>query len=730
MKIALPDDLRVRLDWFDGPKICGVRAKKALLVSLDFTKPPSAETRELFGEDSDLFDFYMERGRASTLLREHFSWDVPRVRPTRAMLDLPWHFPLELIVIESEEKIPNELYRDVIPRDSAFGWFVRERYNNDWGAVQLALQRIGLNPENIQSRQCEHCELPVRSSDPAIRLCRHCAPRPPDPEAPSYYAHWMQQLLQMELPRYSSQEEVEREIRKTKRVWRLHCCFDQLDSPDFALDAIGWFCYEGLCGCFDTDSLLRGALLTTAEFLVKQHGFSWQLEDGVLFLSHPSFDAPVKADELLRIYGFCPPEEEEYEPILDLKELCTNAIQALARATWPPLNVAEACKYAEGEDKKAVKRLRKRTPEELDVCPETLTFSFREPGESELFYAEYSGTFRYRDGRWRAVIENSGVLEDESDDAGPPPIIAAAEAGDVEALRNLLDADPKLLHYHGGDFDIGTFSVDTPLASAAANGHAEAVQFLLDRGARPFKKPCHPCSALLRACANGHLKVVELLLRHGVPAEPPPNTQKKLDDIEQGEDVSPKRLFAMMREDFLDDAPTPLEEAAKHNHPAIVRLLLAHGADPLHRQGLTGDTPLHKGYPFPEVLAVLLEAGVPIDVRDRFGKTALHHATIFGTLLDTLRKQGVADDEFMGEARLYAGAVEHLIALGADINARAENGETPLHLAAQDGSKAYVQYFLDHGADRDAKTGAGKTPLDYAEERDNRDAIELLMETL
>jgi ankyrin repeat protein len=55
------------------------------------------------------------------------------------------------------------------------------------------------------------------------------------------------------------------------------------------------------------------------------------------------------------------------------------------------------------------------------------------------------------------------------------PIFDAARAGDVEALRQALEAEPQLLAARDAD-------QRTPLAVAAAAGQAEAVKELLQRG--------------------------------------------------------------------------------------------------------------------------------------------------------------------------------------------------------------------------------------------------------
>ncbi|MCP4644321.1 MAG: hypothetical protein GY851_28015, partial [bacterium] len=68
--------------------------------------------------------------------------------------------------------------------------------------------------------------------------------------------------------------------------------------------------------------------------------------------------------------------------------------------------------------------------------------------------------------------------------------------------------------------------------------------------------------------------------------------------------------------------------------------------------------------------------------------------------------------------------IEFLIAKGAKLNARANNGQTPLHKAANGGDRkdntpgpghlAAAEALLKHGADPHAKDNSGESPLDLA----------------
>lgn len=60
------------------------------------------------------------------------------------------------------------------------------------------------------------------------------------------------------------------------------------------------------------------------------------------------------------------------------------------------------------------------------------------------------------------------------------------------------------------------------------------------------------------------------------------------------------------------------------------------------------------------------------------------------------------------------GIVEHLIALGANVNAREISGRTPLHFAVNNGHLDVVNTLLLHGAALEAEDNQGMTPLMWA----------------
>jgi TonB family protein len=70
---------------------------------------------------------------------------------------------------------------------------------------------------------------------------------------------------------------------------------------------------------------------------------------------------------------------------------------------------------------------------------------------------------------------------------------------------------------------------------------------------------------------------------------------------------------------------------------------------------------------------------------------------------------------------------ELLLAKGAEVNTKEENGWTPLHEAAFMGHTEMAALLISKGANIDAKDNKGYTPLHLASERGHKDVTELLL---
>ncbi|MBN2430012.1 MAG: ankyrin repeat domain-containing protein [Acidobacteria bacterium] len=86
-------------------------------------------------------------------------------------------------------------------------------------------------------------------------------------------------------------------------------------------------------------------------------------------------------------------------------------------------------------------------------------------------------------------------------------LIAAAEAGDLETVRDLLTA--------GADVNATSHSGITALMMAAHGGHISLVRYLLVRRADPDIQTENGVTALIAAVKEGHMSIVELLLERG-----------------------------------------------------------------------------------------------------------------------------------------------------------------------------------------------------------------------
>lgn len=216
----------------------------------------------------------------------------------------------------------------------------------------------------------------------------------------------------------------------------------------------------------------------------------------------------------------------------------------------------------------------------------------------------------------------------------PPTLLAAAEAGDVTAVIELLAAGASA----AGADSAGT----TPLMLAARAGHAPVVDCLLAGSADVSARNRDGATALILASAASRVECGELILRSASGASPVERDTQgrsplwyaaRLGDCELlGLLIAAIAVSPALATDSIDVADqaglTPLMVAAHSGQLDALRQLRAAGASVFRADGL-GWSALHAAAHSGHLVIAqdLLAAGARADSRDRNGRTPADVAT-------------------------------------------------------------------------------------------------------
>jgi len=430
-----------------------------------------------------------------------------------------------------------------------------------------------------------------------------------------------------------------------------------------------------------------------------------------------------------------------------------------AAANLPLINAAR------NADKESVRRL---VQEKVDVN------AAEGDGTTALHWASYRDDLESAD-----LLIKAGANVDAANDLGATPLWTASLNGSAAMVRRLLEA--------GANPNAALLLGETPLMVAARSGNADVVQQLVARGANVNARAARGQTALMWAAAQKHPNVVKALLAqradvharseswrqmeavspHGVPEynreipygkNTPLMFAARVGDLESarllvaaGANVNDEDAWGVsvvtlaahsgfrdLVEFLLDKGAdpnrsaagfAPLHEAIMRRDEALVRTLLAHGADPqarlqawtptrrqssdLHFEPeLVGANPYWLAARFwqPNVMRLLVELGADphfVHRSDRIvdgkeGRAYDHRLDATNALMAALGMGGggnawVQPDRSRREA-LTLDTVKLAVDLGVDVNATNTDGRTALDAAKTLKYETVVAYLVSKGA--------------------------------
>ena len=296
---------------------------------------------------------------------------------------------------------------------------------------------------------------------------------------------------------------------------------------------------------------------------------------------------------------------------------------------------------------------------------------------------------------WAAAGNNAAAIH-----------VLAEQGADLHARTDNPSPSP------GRTFSSAPATGFTPLLFAVRGGHRNAVQVLLDAGADVNDTVSDGQSALVVAAANANWEMAAYLLDRGADANhagagwnalhqtvhtrrmnvgfgtPGPFAAGTLDSIDlvgkliaQGVDVNARMTRNGMRDG----------QRNRHNRLGATAFLLAAKVTDV------------------EAMRVLLEAGADPLIPTADGTTPLMVAAGLANW-----NPGEDGGSLSGQEDEVLEAVSICIELGNDVNASNYRGETALHGVAFRGVNIVVDYLVEQGADLDARTEDGWSPLAIA----------------
>ena len=316
---------------------------------------------------------------------------------------------------------------------------------------------------------------------------------------------------------------------------------------------------------------------------------------------------------------------------------------------------------------------------------------------------------------------------------GINPLMSASENRKLDMVKRLIAA--------GADVNKTSKKGVTCLMFAAAKGHVDIMDLLMDNGAALEPKDAWDRNALWYAVENGRAlaverlvyregeinydkgllfwaimsgqaDIVDILIDRAKAAGDHVRVESTLYDLlAQGEGSSLEIDFLIDRGANINfrghGGVTPLHVATNRRKWEVVCLLLSHQAE-LNSTCDKGFTPLHWAtfHGHLETVSIFIQKGAHIGSKTNSGQTTLHTALAY---------------------RGNEAVVNILLENGVDMDCPDSQGQTALHKAASIGNTAIVKLLLVRGANIEARDLRGWTPLQIAAACGHNEIVELLL---
>jgi len=283
----------------------------------------------------------------------------------------------------------------------------------------------------------------------------------------------------------------------------------------------------------------------------------------------------------------------------------------------------------------------------------------------------------------------------------------------------------KLLIDKGANVNAKDEWESTPLHYAALEGHMEVAELLIDKGADVNAKDSYNRTPLLLATSDNHKDIAVLLIAKGSDV----NAQDvdgrtilhhaavgygrkeivklliaKVADVNTKDQYGKTPLDDVEAQIWEDDSPE--DKTAKKETANLIR---KHGgksgaADSIHVAAMVGNV---------EAAQQHLDSGVDVNTKNKLGRTPMLYAIERDDkeIAELLVAKGAIQvpDIRINDAVRYGDieAVKQYLAVGTHV-------DTALKLAADFGEKEIAELLVSGGANVNAKDQDGKTPLDHA----------------